>query len=320
MKKYKHLIIDSSNLFWRSLYTNVEEIILENEIVYTGGIAQFISRLNQLIKQFAYENDVKVFLLFDNPASTIRIRQEIDENYKSHRLNKKHDKEIRKTIEILIRILKCYSDNFYIVNASSCEADDLTFPLIKYLNIQNDKTGFNSEYALCISNDLDWSRNISDNVHWYNFHLVYNISDFEKEYKFKPTGNKVQMYKAIRGDKSDNIQIGVPYLKEDIVLQLIDKYNSMDKLLNNIYNSDFDAKVKNKINEHASQLRVNYQLVDFIPIEKPIDDYIVQCGKRLGELKIWYKSLGIELESWMSTKEELKNNFLQQIKLKRVRR
>jgi 5'-3' exonuclease len=258
---------------------------------------------------------VKVYLLFDNPTSTIKARQEIDENYKSHRLNKKYAKEIYKTIEILIRILKCYSNNFYILNKKDCEADDLTFPLLQHLNISNN--GFDS--ALCISNDLDWSRNISENVHWYNFYNVFDISLFEKEYGFKPVKNKVKMYKAIRGDKSDGIPIGLPYVKEDVVLQLIDKFNTMDDLVKNVYDSDFDTKVKNKITENAKRLITNYQLVDFLPIDGSIEENIIKCEQRIGELKIWYKVLKIELESWMQSTEELKKNFLKQKEYKRVR-
>jgi 5'-3' exonuclease len=313
--KYNFLILDGNNLFWRAWATNVEQLIVDNEVIYSGGIAQFISRLNQLIDTFSYKDMVKVYLLFDNPTSTIKARQEIDENYKSHRLNKKYAKEIYKTIEILIRILKCYSNNFYILNKKDCEADDLTFPLLQHLNISNN--GFDS--ALCISNDLDWSRNISENVHWYNFYNVFDISLFEKEYGFKPVKNKVKMYKAIRGDKSDGIPIGLPYVKEDVVLQLIDKFNTMDDLVKNVYDSDFDTKVKNKITENAKRLITNYQLVDFLPIEDNITNNITKCDQRVGELKIWYKVLKIELESWMQSTEELKKNFLKQKEYKRVR-
>ena len=313
--KYNFLILDGNNLFWRAWATNVEQLIVDNEVIYSGGIAQFISRLNQLIDTFSYKDMVKVYLLFDNPTSTIKARQEIDENYKSHRLNKKYAKEIYKTIEILIRILKCYSNNFYILNKKDCEADDLTFPLLQHLNISNN--GFDS--ALCISNDLDWSRNISENVRWYNFYNVFDISLFEKEYGFKPVKNKVKMYKAIRGDKSDGIPIGLPYVKEDVVLQLIDKFNTMDDLVKNVYDSDFDTKVKNKITENAKRLITNYQLVDFLPIDGSIEENIIKCEQRIGELKIWYKVLKIELESWMQSTEELKKNFLKQKEYKRVR-
>ena len=313
--KYNFLILDGNNLFWRAWATNVEQLIVDNEVIYSGGIAQFILRLNQLIDTFSYKDMVKVYLLFDNPTSTIKARQEIDENYKSHRLNKKYAKEIYKTIEILIRILKCYSNNFYILNKKDCEADDLTFPLLQHLNISNN--GFDS--ALCISNDLDWSRNISENVHWYNFYNVFDISLFEKEYGFKPVKNKVKMYKAIRGDKSDGIPIGLPYVKEDVVLQLIDKFNTMDDLVKNVYDSDFDTKVKNKITENAKRLITNYQLVDFLPIDGSIEENIIKCEQRIGELKIWYKVLKIELESWMQSTEELKKNFLKQKEYKRVR-
>jgi len=313
--KYNFLILDGNNLFWRAWATNVEQLIVDNEVIYSGGIAQFISRLNQLIDTFSYKDMVKVYLLFDNPTSTIKARQEIDENYKSHRLNKKYAKEIYKTIEILIRILKCYSNNFYILQRKGCEADDLTFPLLQHLNISNN--GFDS--ALCISNDLDWSRNISENVHWYNFYNVFDISLFEKEYGFKPVKNKVKMYKAIRGDKSDGIPIGLPYVKEDVVLQLIDKFNTMDDLVKNVYDSDFDTKVKNKITENAKRLITNYQLVDFLPIDGSIEENIIKCEQRIGELKIWYKVLKIELESWMQSTEELKKNFLKQKEYKRVR-
>jgi 5'-3' exonuclease len=314
--KYKYILIDGNNLFWRSWATNIAEVILKDEKIYSGGIATFISRLNQLINMFSYVDDVKIYLLFDNPTSTIKVRQEIDENYKSHQLNKKHDKEIYKTIEILIRILKCYSDKFYIVNCPNCEADDLTLPLIKYLKISDDAF---SDKVLCISNDLDWARNIDINIHWYNFNEVYTIDSFEKEYGFKPNDNKIKMYKAMRGDKSDNISIGLPYVKEDTVIDILNKYSTIDLLIDGLNISDYSDSVKKKIRENSIQLRTNYQLVDFSPIENDITEYISICKKRIGELKIWYKALDIELESWMKSKAEMQNSFLIQKKIKRVR-
>jgi hypothetical protein len=93
----------------------------------------------------------------------------------------------------------------------------------------------------------------------------------------------------------------------------------MDDLVKNVYDSDFDTKVKNKITENAKRLITNYQLVDFLPIDGSIEENIIKCEQRIGELKIWYKVLKIELESWMQSTEELKKNFLKQKEYKRVR-
>ena len=49
------------------------------------------------------------------------------------------------------------------------------------------------------------------------------------------------MYKAIVGDSSDHIPVGIPYLERDkkererIILHLVNTYNSIDDLLKNVF-------------------------------------------------------------------------------------
>lgn len=314
--KYKYLIIDGNNLFWRSFYHNVNNIILKKETIYSGGIQQFISRINQFKQMFCYENSVNIYILFDNPTSTIKLRQDISNGeYKSHRLNKKSDTEIYKTISILKEVLKSYSDNFYIVNIDNCEADDLTKPLIAYINKNED------DFILCISTDMDWSRNIAlgNNIHWYDYTKVYDKSQFKEEYKFDATENAVKLYKTFKGDSSDCIPIGIPYFRTEILLNIIEKYDTLENLLSKLFQSDYDQKTKNLIKAHEKQLRINYRLVDFIDINATISDFIFPCKLEKGKLKMFYKSLKLELEPWMKNEKELKDTFLQKKKYNRVR-
>jgi len=102
--KYKYLLIDATNLLWRSLYSNVKEVLINKEVVYTGGIEQFIKRLNQLIFDYSYQDSSIIYLLFDNPKSELNFRQMIDEDYKHTRLAKKPEKQIYNTMNLLMQI------------------------------------------------------------------------------------------------------------------------------------------------------------------------------------------------------------------------
>ena len=82
---HNNLIVDSSNLYWRVVATSIQEISKVDDVeVYSCVITNFISRIKDLKKQFLV-NDGKIYLLFDNPTSTIKLRKLIDENYKHAR-------------------------------------------------------------------------------------------------------------------------------------------------------------------------------------------------------------------------------------------
>jgi hypothetical protein len=85
--------------------------------------------------------------------------------------------------------------------------------------------GDNKYLVLLVSDDMDWSRAISESVHWMvhknRQDIIYTKDNFYKEYGFYPGRDEVCLYKAIRGDIGDNILPGVKNIPESVVLSIV---------------------------------------------------------------------------------------------------
>lgn len=288
MAKYKYICIDFNNLFWRSITSCLEKTLLvEEHIIYNISITNFLDRIKQLILRFGYDESI-IYFLCDNPESHINVRKIISNGeYKHSRESKNLPKNIYKTLNILLDILKNYDDNFRIVNCDHLEADDLTYPIRKQLELNENIK------CLYISADLDWARNIDKYCNWFNFFTVHNFITFKNKYGFSPVGKSIQLMKAIKGDNSDCIVNAVPYLPKEILNDILNKFKDIDDLYDNLWKQDYSNKWKIKLKEKEVNVRLNYQLVDFILLEDSIDNYIYKCKKNLKKLNFWFDVLSI---------------------------
>lgn len=316
-QKYNQIAIDMGNLFWRSVTSCAKRASeVEEVFIYTHVILDFLERVKTIQTDFGYSNSTIYFLL-DNPKSKINARSLIDEHYKSSRCNESIPKEFWDTLALLEMILECYSDNYIIMRLESCEADDLVCPLVKEKATDKNK-------LLCVSVDLDWSRALalSENVHWFNFKTLYWHKElFKQEYGFYPERNKVQFYKTIRGDRSDDITASVPNLPNTVLTHILDHYDSITYFIDN-FNRDenIPEQWKIKILENRSKILSNYSLVDFIPIDKSVDELSIKCKENTKELRYWYNLLDLPIEYRMKTDEERRKGSLSKQKFKVYKR
>jgi len=326
---YKYLACDMNNIYWRSVCSCIKEVVIVDQgdlkvDIYSIVIEDVLKRLRD-IKRTYLMNDGKMYLLFDNPTSTLNIRKIIDEEYKSPRMSKLLPKAFWDTLKILKTMLLYYDNDFILMYADHCEADDLLKPLLENLE-QYDKGD-----VLLVSADMDWARGIRKDVngvmdvHWFNFHKLYTSEAFAEKYKFIPTKDSVVLYKTFRGDPSDNIEIGLPNISEKLLLEIIEKSNISEfkefrNYLKKLQSVDYiPPQWKVKIKENEERLIKNYQLVDFVNITDPYEDLIHPCKESLACLKSFFKILNLPLEPRMQTKEDI-SDFLGQQKYKRIRR
>jgi len=299
---YKHLIIDAQNLYWRSVLSSLKKCLdSENNKIYSNSIKNFIDRINELENKFG-EKNCDIYLLFDNPLSTINKRKTIDVEYKHTREEKSVPKNFYKTLDMLQEILKVYKNNLYIIRYDGLEADDLVYPVVQYINKEK-----NDYKKLVISADMDWARaiGIDENIDWYNFVEVYNVNKFQEKYGFKPNGKKIQMYKALHGDNSDAIPNAVPYLPKEILFDIVEKYDNIDSLLKDLWNTSYKQDWKLKIKEAESRIKINYRLADYL-IYKDLNNFIYICKEDLKLLRFYYTLHDIEFETKMyENKQEL---------------
>jgi len=312
-KKYSYVIYDFNNLFWRSIISSLEKTKNINDYaLYNEAIMMFFTRLKELENKFCYKETLSYFLC-DNPESHINIRKIItDGQYKHSRESKNLPKNLYKTLNIIIEILKSYSSNYRIVQCENLEADDLTLPVKKLLNITN------QNQCLFISADLDWARNIDENCHWYNYYTVHDITSFKKKYEFSPVGKSIQLWKALKGDNSDCIKNAVPYLPNEILLDILNRFKDLEDLYSNLWQQDYPKEWKIKLNEAKINIRTNYQLADFIEVTGNISTYIYECSENLKKLEFWFKTLDIPFEGRMLLDKSIKPTFFEKKKYKRV--
>jgi len=312
-RRYHSICIDANNLFWRAFCVNTKNALVKKSDVkfhiYIGAIELALKRIKEIIKTYAYKDTI-IYFLFDNPESKINIRKILSEGeYKHPRSEKRVTRQFYNTINIFVEVLKCYSDNFRIVAIDQLEADDLTYPLVQKIKPAEDN------FVLFISADMDWSRNIDDYCHWFNWVTIYDIKEFKQKYGFSPVGNAVQLYKAIHGDNVDNIKNVVPYLPKEILLDIVTRFTSIDDLFSNLWKQDYPKKWKIKIKEVEREIKINYQLADFLIVDGDIEEYIINSKEDLKILKFWYDLLEIPDDSRMLTERK---DFFTRKKISRI--
>lgn len=304
--KYKYLIFDATNLFWRCFTISLKKSIFElKEQVFLAAIEEFFSKIEKFRSTYASKS-TKFYFLFDNPNSVINFRKELDENYKSIRSKKDAPAGFYDTLSKAKEVLKVYSDNFFILTIKGAEADDSTYPLIK--TFEKELDDFNR--CLCISADLDWARNITENIDWFNFKEIYNIPNFKEEYNFPPTAEKIKLYKSLHGDISDNIPNVLSHAPKKIILDILNTYDSLVDLL-----KDLDQKFKQKkctkwelrILENRDAINKNYTLVDFVHLNINLNQYICKCKYDDYQLKFWSDIFGLKLNNCDLNKANFQN-------------
>ncbi len=289
MIKYSKIIIDGNNLYHKNWHTQkyLTTKLEDGTELITGGIYGFLQSLKKLERELLSPNG-EIYILFDNHTSKDDIRKLIDPDYKANR--DKRDPTFVKGLELLQLILLANKDNHFVVYRSNYEADDLVFPLLRSFT--------STDRSVLISEDMDWSRSLADNVHWKNKKGVYNLESFEDFYGFVP-GPKVTLYKAIRGDTSDNIPPSIPGIRKPVLLRLIEDFDNADDLAKNYRDVPYLGDIwKKKIEENRGRLRLNYQLVDFLPIaDDEFDQYLYPCKLQPNTLRVLYKALGFKLST-----------------------
>lgn len=291
-KKYDNIVFDVNNYYHKSyhVYKDLTQEIAGKHIM-TGGIYGFIRTLKRCERDFLKEGG-HIYFLFDNPDSKKDMRQlSIDPNYKADR--KKYSQPFYRGLDYLRLVLMNYNDNSTIIYGTGFEADDLAPNVLNSIDKE--------ESTLVFSDDLDWARLIGykgKTVHLYMKKKIYDKRAFNEKYNFMPDENKVTLYKVIRGDTSDSIPVGVPNLGTKLLEKLIGDYKDIFEVIENIEIIPYlNDEWKRKFVDRKARLRLNHQLVSFIPVS---DDYLKQFTFKSKfkprSLAVLYKSLGFDSE------------------------
>ncbi len=270
-KKDIHIIIDTSNIIYRS-YFACEKQARRNIDKYGNDVTMLHFMLN-MISCYIYDigsSYSSLSFVFD--GSTKRRSDKYSE-YKSNRVKKYEIGEYTNPVTIndtvtvkdnitMFKVLMCMcgADLYYNENE---ESDDVIYSLAKK------KSGT----VVVVSDDQDFFQMVTKNVVLYRPSMKVGERFFDREKVISFTKEKygepvkpegTVMFKALTGDKSDNIH-GVYLLKKKVAAEA-SNFKTIDEVL---IGCELTTNEKSKINEAKDVVCSNIDLVKLYEVDTP---------------------------------------------------
>ena len=256
----KILIIDGNSLIHRAFYALP---LLQNKHgQYTNAAYGFT---NMLLKVLDEQQPTHLAICFDK--GKITFRHDKFEEYKGHR--KATPQELRPQFQMVKDIVKVLGITSY--ELEGYEADDL----IGSLSRLADEEGYN---CLIVTGDRDALQLVSANTEVLLTRKgisqleSYDLKAIDEKYGLTP----IQLIdvKGLMGDSSDNIP-GVPGVGEKTALKLINQFQSLENVLENI-DQVSGKKLKERLEEHKKQALLSKDLAT-IDRRAPMDLDLDSC-------------------------------------------
>jgi len=274
------LIIDGMYMVCKT-YQGPMRFFTNSKKELTGAIYGFLRSLIALKKkeEFQYSD---IVVAWDRPPEH---KYNILPEYKSGRVKHSEDKGLMKQIKSIEVILT--SLGVIQVYCDKQEADDVVASFIK-------KSEY--DYYVIYSTDMDYLQLVTDNVVVLSTKsngdvVSYDISAVESQ--FNVSIDKVSLYRAFRGDKSDGLP-GVKYVKDKILCELVQKCTTIDdmeglldlKIKSHLKIKDFLDSARKNLEIAELQEDLNYTVVDGVLNFECFEEKLQQC-----EFKSILKSL-----------------------------
>ena len=260
------IIIDGHSLAFRAYYALGKA---KKGPLYTStGIPTSVcfGFLNSVLQILETQQPQLLAVAFDVPEPT--FRHQSDPNYKADR--EETPEEFIEDLENLQELLKAL--NLKIVTAAGYEADDVIATLTKKASEIHLKVKI-------VTGDRDLFQLVNNEKQISVLYLDRNLGNYQEfdeeavEAKLKIKPEQVVDYKALCGDKSDNIP-GIRGIGEKTAAKLLKQYQTLENIYNNLQD------IKGAINQKLSQGKDNAQhsqylaqLVSNIPLEFELEDY-----------------------------------------------
>lgn len=257
--KKRLVLIDGKSVFYRGYYAMPNLSTADG--TPTGGVYGFATLSLEVIKRLKPDY---VAVAWDKPKTNIRKRLEIYPAYKAGRKPAPPDFYVQ--IPILHELLESLGWPMY--ELDDYEADDIMCGLAK----KADAAGLET---ILITSDLDALQCLSPSTHVYALKKgLSNIEEFHPESFTAKYGLRTDQFldlKSLKGDSSDNIP-GVPGVGEKTAINLLQKYETLDGVYENIdliSGAVHDKLVAGRESAYLSKKLAN--LFDDAPIELDLD-------------------------------------------------
>ena len=292
------LIIDGNSIMNRAFYGI--RLLSTKDGTYTNACYGFLNIYYMMIEKF---NPKYVAVTFDLSAPTFRHKKYSE--YKAGR--KSMPDELRPQMPLIKEILRAM--NITILELEGYEADDI-IGTIASLNSKN------NIHTYILTGDRDSFQLISKNTNVImpsskmgkTEYTVYDEEKLKEVYNISP--KQVIDMKALMGDKSDNIP-GVPMVGEKTTLSLLELYNSLDNIYNNIDTIDISENLRIRLKENKDLAYLSYDLATInidVPINVDYNEFLVK-EVNLPELTQLFVRLSFKkfLEKYNINEDDIQN-------------
>ena len=256
MSDKKLFLFDAYALIFRSYYAFINHPIKNSKGFNTSAIYGFTNTIDEIIRK---EKPTHIAVVFDPPPPT--FRHKLYKEYKATRL--KMPEEIKLSVPYIKEIIKGF--NIPIIEIEGYEADDVIGTLAK----RAEKEGY---IVYMMTSDKDYSQLVTDNIFIYKPRRsggeaeIIGINEVNENFRVKNPENVVDVL-ALWGDSTDNIP-GIPGIGEKSAKGLIEKYNNISGLYDNI--DELKGKQKENILKYKQQVELSKKLVT-IMLNVPVD-------------------------------------------------
>lgn len=270
-KTEKIVIIDGNALLHRAWHAIPHLTTTDGTMVNAvyGWMMLFLKMYGDIAPKY-------IAVTFDVKGGT--FRNEISADYKANR--KKQPDELYAQIPMIKRILHAFNINVY--EQAGFEADDVIGTICEHPDVNNDKVD-----SIILTGDMDTLQLVDENTFVYAPQKGFSktkLFDIESvKERFKGLGpEQVIDYKALRGDPSDNIP-GVKGVGEKTAIDLLTKYESLDKLLAQLDEDPYDLidngvkkRIVKLLREHKEDAIVSKSLAT-IKLDVPMKFNLEDC-------------------------------------------
>ena len=268
MENKKFLVIDGNSIMNRAYYglmrLNMTSSVLN---IHTNALYAFLNIYWMTLDRFKPDF---VVVSFDLKAPT--FRHEMYKEYKGTR--HAMPDELKEQMPVIKEILQAM--NVPIIEKEGYEADDILGTIAK----KNEK---NNIFTYILTGDRDSFQLISDltsvimpsNKSGKTEYNIYNPEKLNEKYGIKSC--QVIEVKALMGDASDNIP-GVKGVGEKTAYSLIQKYDNIKNIYDNIDSIDITSKVKEKLLNDKDMANLSHTLATIdvnVPIELDYDKAVL---------------------------------------------
>jgi DNA polymerase-1 len=263
-KNDHYYLIDGSGYIFRAYYA-LPPLTRKSDGLPTGAVSGFCSMLFKLLEDSKSDKNLQkpthFAVIFDSARKT--FRNEIYSDYKANRAEAPDD--LAPQFEYIRKSVLAF--NLPSVELANYEADDL---IATYVN----KILKGGAKVTIVSSDKDLMQLYKKNVRIYDPMKNKFISEEDIHKKFGVDSSKVIDVQALAGDSSDNVP-GVPGIGVKTAAELINKYGTLEKLLNSTSEIK-QNKRRETLTENKDKAIISKKLVTLkhdAPINQNLDEF-----------------------------------------------